>query len=153
MPDPTDESHAEERIAALEARVAALGSQVEQLADERRHLLLDVNVKDAYITELRLQVAEAEADLDDVRQRAALTKWNHDAALNEAMLGLNQLKAELAEAQADAARHRERAAELDLVHHRLAGKANELLHRVPAAHRAAKAAFDRINARRTRPTP
>ncbi|MGH2721962.1 MAG: hypothetical protein ACRDJO_10220 [Actinomycetota bacterium] len=144
---------AEERIAALEARVAALSSQVEQLTDERRHLLLDVNVKDAYLAELRLQVAEGEANVEAVRQRALLAKQNHDAALNEAMLGRNQLKAELAEAQAEAARQRERAAALDLLHHRLAGKANELLHRVPVAHRAAKAALDRINARRTRPTP
>lgn len=144
---------AEERIAALEARVAALSSQVEQLAEERRHLLLDVNVKDAYLAELRLQIAEGEANLEAVRQRGLLAKQNHDAALNEATLGLSQLKAELADAQAEAARQRERAAQLDLMHHRLAGKANALLHRVPVAHRAAKAALDKINARRTRPTP
>jgi hypothetical protein len=144
---------ADEGVGALKARMAALSSQVEQLADERRHLLLDVNVKDAYITELRLQVAEVQADLEAVRRRELLAKQNQEAALNEAMLALDRLKAELADAQAEAARHRERSAQLDLVHHRLAGKANELLHRVPAAHRAAKAAFEKINARRTRPTP
>jgi chromosome segregation ATPase len=152
MADET-KTPSDERDAGLEARVAALSSQVEQLADERRHLLLDVNVKDAYIAELRLQIAETQADLEAVRRQGLLAKRNQDAALNEVMLSLNRLKAELGEAQAEAARHRERAAELDLVHHRLAGKANELLHRVPAAHRAAKAAFDKIHARRSRPTP
>jgi chromosome segregation ATPase len=146
------ESPAGEGIAALEARVAALSRQVEQLTEDRRHLQLDVAVKDAFITELRLQIAHGEANIEAVRREQQLAVENGHAALGEAMLAVNALKVELAEANAEAAVQRERAEELNLLHHRLAEKANALLLRMPAAHRAARAALGRINARRTPPT-
>lgn len=154
-------SAARSRIESLEELVAALNQRIDELAhraartaeleaelagaaQDRRHLELDVAVKDAFITELRARVDAAEAEVAAARERSEGDKQNANAAIAETRAALTKAQDSLERQAEEAERLRARAAELDLLHHRLAGKANRMLHRVPLVHGALKGAIDRM---------
>ena len=148
----------EELVAALNQRIDELGQQAARVAEveealasaaqERRHLQLDVAVKDAFITELRARVDALEVDAATARERFDADKQNANAAIAEARAALTEARDSLAAQTEEAARLRSRAAELDLLHHRLAGKANRMIQRVPVVHGLLKSAVSRMARRR-----
>jgi SAM-dependent methyltransferase len=151
----------EEHVAELNQRIDELSGQAARAAElaavldgkedelaalrrDREHLELDVAVKDAYITELRIKMSEVESE-------RALVQDRLERELMQAQLALAQVQGSLAAEAEEAAHLRARAAELDLLHHRVATKTNRLLLRVPGVHRALRAAMGRV-ARRRPPT-
>jgi 2-polyprenyl-3-methyl-5-hydroxy-6-metoxy-1,4-benzoquinol methylase len=156
---------AQARIASLEELVAALEQRIDELArradrateleqalalahEQRRHLQLDVAVKDAFIAELRSRVETLEAEAKATQERFDEDKHNANVAIAETRLALVEVQESLAAQTAETECARARAAELDLLHHRLAGKANRILHRVPFVHSALKGAVARLASRR-----
>ena len=144
----------EELVAALNQRIDELGRQAARTAEaetalaaalqERRHLELDVAVKDAFVTELRARVDTLELEAATARERFDADKQNANIAIAEARAALTEAQESLAAQAEEAARLRTRAAELDLLHHRLAGKANRMLQRAPVVHGLLKRAVARM---------
>jgi SAM-dependent methyltransferase len=151
-------SSLEELVAALNQRIDELARQAEQVPaleaavaaarEQRRHLELDVAVKDAFIAELRQRVDTLEAEAAVTRERFDEDKHNANVAIAEARSALVEVQESLAAQMQESERLRARAAELDLLHHRLAGRANRILHRVPFVHSALKGAVTRLASRR-----
>jgi SAM-dependent methyltransferase len=148
----------EETVAALNQRIDELGQQAARAAEfeeslaataqERQHLELDVAVKDAFITELRARVDTLEVEAATARERFDADKQNANVAIAETRAALTEAQDLLASQAEEAARLRTRAAELDLLHHRLAGKANRMLQRVPVVHGLLRDALARMARRR-----
>jgi SAM-dependent methyltransferase len=162
------EAAARGRVEALEELVAALNQRIDELGEqaarateaeaalmtareERRHLELDVAVKDAFITELRARVAALEQEVARGQERFDADKRNANAAIAETRSALVEAQEALAAQAEEVVRLQSRAAELDLLHHRLASRANRVLHRLPLLHGLLKGAAARV-ARRRRPT-
>lgn len=62
---------ARSRVEELEATLRQRMQELEDAATERRHLQLDLVVKDQYMAELRARLAEAETELEHLRYRLA----------------------------------------------------------------------------------
>lgn len=157
---------AQSRVASLEELVAALNQRIDELGrqaewateleaalgsarEQRRHLELDVAVKDAFITELRARVDALEAEAASTKERFDEDKHNANVAIAEARSTLVEAQEALAAQVEKSARLETRAADLDLLHHRLAAKANRALHRVPFVHGPLKRTLARLAGRRT----
>ena len=148
----------EELVAALNQRIDELARQAERGAEleeavaaareQRRHLELDVAVKDAFIAELRQRVDTLEAEAAVTWKRFDEDKHNANVAIAEARSALVEVQESLEAQTEESERLRARAAELDLLHHRLATRANRFLHRVPFVHGALKGAIARLASRR-----
>lgn len=132
----TRAGRAEELHSALAERAADLDAA----AQERRHLQLDVVVKDAYIAELRAALDERLPADDETRlrselERAAQEAANLDAALYQSHRALHEASEREQGLQSQMAALESKLAEFGAFHHRMADAANDALRRVPILHR------------------